>query len=264
MKVPGARSLALAALCLLASAAQAATGLTVLRAPADSGPITVFHPTDATPARVQRGPFTLSVAVDAAPAAGNHRLIVMSHGSSGSGGSGWENSDLAQALVGAGFTVAMPEHAGDNWHDHSGAGPLDSVRIAVARRIIHARFDEDTAWQEARDARIAAVVAAVPMAANFDMRSLAHPRVPLGLVRAGRDAWLAPQWHIDAVRAACNGCVLLADMKEAGHGSIMSPPVRNLPPRAARLLDDPPGFDRRTLDGTYAAIVQFFVQNLQS
>ncbi|VTU23955.1 putative dienelactone hydrolase [Variovorax sp. SRS16] len=343
MKAFGLRKLTLAAACLLAAAAQAATRLTMLRPPADSGPITVFYPTDATATRVQRGPFTLTVAVDAAPVAGNHRLIVMSHGS---GGSGWENSDLAQALVAAGFTVAMPEHAGDNWHDHSAVGPpswkhrprevsqaidamaadarfaplldgqhvgmygmsaggltalvlaggswspallarhceahlaedfptcvglsseldgsaLDPVRIAVARRIIHYKFDEDTTLQEGHDARIAAVVAAVPMAAAFDMHSLAHPRVPLGLVRAGRDAWLAPQWHIDAVRAACNGCVLLADMKDAGHGSILSPPVPDLPPRAARLLDDPPGFDRRTLDGVYAAIVRFFVQNLQ-
>jgi predicted dienelactone hydrolase len=334
--------LALSAACILASAAQAATGLTVLPAPADSGPVTVFYPAAAPAVSVQRGPFNLNVAVDAAPAAGNRRLIVISHGS---GGSPWEHTDLAQVLVTAGFTVAVPEHAGDNWHDHSAVGPaswrhrphevtqaidavagdprlaplldmkrvgvygmsaggltaltlagarwspallarhcdahlaedfptcvglsteltggpLDTLRLGLARRVIRAKFDNDTALEAWTDPRIAVAVAAVPMAAPIDMASLSAPRMPLGLVRAGQDAWLAPRWHIDAVRAACTGCVLLADMAEAGHGSILSPTPPNLPPRAARLLNDPPGFDRRTLDGVYTAMRDFFVQNL--
>jgi len=102
----------------------------------------------------------------------------------------------------------------------------------------------------------------VPMAALVDMASLATPRIPLGLVRAGHDEWLVPQWHIDAVRAACASCVLVADMPSAGHGSILSPQPTGLPPRAARLLDDPPGFDRGSLPAVYNAIARFFVQNL--
>ncbi|MGJ7507057.1 alpha/beta hydrolase family protein [Variovorax sp. GT1P44] len=328
--------------CLLASAAQSATGLAVLAAPPDSGPVTVFYPTAAPAAPIRRGPYSFNLAVDAAPADGNRRLIFISHGS---GGSPWEHVDLAQVLVSAGFTVAVPEHAGDNWHDHSAVGPaswrhrphevsqaidamaadprfaplldlkrvgvygmsaggltaltlagaqwspallarhceahlaedfptcvglsteltggpLDALRMGVARRLIHFKFDNDTALEAWTDPRIAAAVAAVPMAATIDMATLSAPRIPLGLVRAGQDAWLKPRWHIDAVRATCTGCVLIADMTEAGHGSILSPMPPGLPPRAARLLNDPPGFDRRTLDGVYAAMRDFFVQNL--
>ena len=336
------RGLALAAAFALATAAQAATGLTLLSGAADAGPVTVFYPTEAPARTVQRGPFSLSVAPDAAPSPGKHRLIVISHGS---GGSGWEHSDFAQILVAAGFMVAIPEHAGDNWHDHSAVGPaswrqrprevtqaidamaadprfaplldlkrvgvygmsaggltaltlagarwspallaqhceahiaedfptcvglsteltgdmLDPLRIGVARRVVRFKLGSDTALQGWTDPRIRAAIAAVPMAAVVDMASIAQPAIPLGLVRAGRDAWLAPQWHIDAVRTACKGCVLVADMPEAGHGSILSPQPPGLPPRAARLLDDPPGFDRHTLDGVYAAMRDFFIQNL--
>ena len=81
-------------------------------------------------------------------------------------------------------------------------------------------------------------------------------------MRAGHDDWLAPRWHIDAVRAACKACVLIADMPTAGHGSILSPQPTGLPPRAARLLDDPPGFNRAGIPGVYAAITVFFIENL--
>jgi predicted dienelactone hydrolase len=339
---PLRRLLALAALASLAPLALAATGLTVLRAPEGTGPITVFYPTDAVPARVQRGPFTVQAAMNGAPVRGNGRLIVMSHGS---GGSPWPQADLAQTLVQAGFTVAMPEHAGDNWRQPESAGPVswkrrpkeviqaidamaadprfaplldwqrvgvygmsaggltaltlagarwspaqfarhcdahiardfhacvglrdeltggaaDATTIAAARQLVATHFAGDTAWQRAHDPRIAAIVAAVPVAAPIDMAWLTAPRVPLGLVRAGRDAWLAPRWHIDAVRKACKPCVLVADMPTAGHGSVLSPTPPELPPRAARLLNDPPGFDRDMLPGTYAAITRFFIQNL--
>ncbi|RYZ01669.1 MAG: dienelactone hydrolase, partial [Comamonadaceae bacterium] len=102
------------------SLATAATGVTVLPAPPDTGPVTVLYPTAAAPAPFVRGQFRFELAADAAPRRGNGRLIVMSHGS---GGSPWPQADLAQTLVDAGFTVAMPEHRGDNWHDMSNVGP---------------------------------------------------------------------------------------------------------------------------------------------
>ncbi len=342
MTAKAMRRLALAWLAAATSCAWAATGLAVLPAPVDTGPITVFYPTAAPASTVERGPFTLRAAQNAAPERGNGRLIVMSHGS---GGSPWPQADLAIALVDAGFTVAMPEHAGDNWHDMRDVGPvswrhrpkevsqaidamaadprfaatldfqrvgmygmsagglaaltlagarwsparlakhcdahiaedfptcvglsteltggaLDPLKVAVARWAIDRRFGGETGLQGWSEPRIAAVVAAVPMAAPVEMASLARPRVPLGLVRAGQDGWLAPAWHIDAVRAVCKGCTLVADMPAGGHGSVLSPPPPDLPPRAARLLSDPPGFDRGTLPGVYASIVGFFVKNL--
>lgn len=331
-----------AAAALLAQAATAATGLTVLAAPPGTGPVTVFYPTATPAARQPRGPFTIDAAPDAPPLRGNGRLIVMSHGS---GGSPWTQADLARALVDAGFTVAMPEHAGDNWHDMRDVGPatwkhrpqevsqaidamaadarfaplidfqrvgiygmsaggltaltlaggrwsparlaqhceahlaedfptcvglstaldggvLDPIKRTVARWVIHLKLAGDTAPQGWAEPRIRAAVAAVPMAAPVEMASLAQPGIPLGLVRAGHDDWLAPSWHIDAVRKACTRCTLLADMPGAGHGSILSPQPPDLPARAARLLNDPPGFDRAAVPLAYAAITRFFVQNL--
>ena len=340
------RRLAPAALGLVAATAHAGTGLMALEG---TPPVTLAYPTNAPDTAIARGPYTLHAAPDAPAAGGNGRLVVLSHGS---GGGFITEFDLAQTLVRAGFTVAMPEHAGDNWQDMRDVGPvswtrrpqelsqaidavaalaapggrlaplrldlgrvgvygmsaggiaaltlagarwspavqarhcdahleqdfptcvgltteltggaLDGARLAIARLVIRHKWADDTAWRTAQDPRVAAVVAAVPMASPIDMASLASPRVPLGLVRAGRDAWLAPRFHIDAVRAACAPhCTLLADMAEGGHGAPLSPPPVGLPPRAARLLDDPPGFDRaHTLPTVYDAIVNFFQTRL--
>lgn len=342
MTAPLRHLLALTLFGALAHAASAATGVTVLPAPADTGPITVFYPTAAAPARFVRGPFSFQLAADATPERGNGRLVVMSHGS---GGAPWPQADLAIALTEAGFTVAMPEHKGDNWRDMRDVGPvawrhrprevskaidamaadprfakaldfrrvgvygmsaggltaltlagaqwspallakhcdahiaedfpacvglatsltggaLDAVRLGTARRVLEWKLGGQTALEGWTDPRITAAVSAVPMAAVVDPTSLANPHIPLGLVRAGQDEWLAPRWHIDAVRNACESCVMLADMPTAGHGAILSPLPTELPPRAARLLADPPGFDRTVLPAVYAAITRFFVQNL--
>jgi predicted dienelactone hydrolase len=82
--------------------------------------VTVFYPTGTAEKAVTRGPFTLQLAENAAPAPGNNRLVVLSHGS---GGAAWTYADLARQLVQAGFIVAVPEHDGDNWHDMSKVGP---------------------------------------------------------------------------------------------------------------------------------------------
>lgn len=100
----------------------------------DGGATAVFYPTDAAEAVQQQGPFRLSWARDAEPRPGNGRLIVVSHGS---GGSPWVHADLARALVQRGFTVAMPQHHGDNYLDPSQPGPRSWVRrpIEVSQAI---------------------------------------------------------------------------------------------------------------------------------
>lgn len=88
-------------------------------------PITVVYPT-ATSATVQNlGPFQIKAALGAAPARGNGRLIVLSHGT---GGSAITSFDLASQLAAAGFVVASPEHQGDNWRDQKLSGP-DSWKL---------------------------------------------------------------------------------------------------------------------------------------
>lgn len=116
----------------------------------DGGTTTVFYPTDSAEAEVRIGPFRLSWADGAMPRPGNGRLVVISHGS---GGSPWVHADLARFLVERGFTVALPQHKGDNFLDASEAGPTSWARrpaevsqaidrvAADARLARHLRFD---------------------------------------------------------------------------------------------------------------------------
>lgn len=83
-------------------------------------PITVFYPSRSPAQRIPRGELSYNGAPNAPAVAGNQRLIVLSHGS---GGSPLAHTGLAQALVNGGYIVAMPEHAGDNYRDHSLVGP---------------------------------------------------------------------------------------------------------------------------------------------
>ncbi len=112
-------------LCAIALAAMAAspvaiaqTGMLELKGAAM--PITLVYPTAAVAPQQSLGPFNIKAALGAAPAKGNGRLIVLSHGS---GGSAITSFDLASTLAAAGFVVASPEHQGDNWRDQKLAGP---------------------------------------------------------------------------------------------------------------------------------------------
>jgi predicted dienelactone hydrolase len=146
---------------------------------------------------------------------------------------------------------------------HLDGGLLDGPKKFIARTIIRHRLD-DPQWYSHEEPRIKAVVAEVPFAVDFDMASLAAPRVPLGLVRAGQDQWLAPAFHISAVLSACAGCTLVADVPGAGHGSLLSPQplAANMPADTARLLTDPPGFDRAAVPRAHAQIVAFMLKQL--
>ena len=122
------------ALGFVAATAQAGVGLATLRSAELAGPVTVFYPSPDVDQPLQRGPYALQAAVGGAPAAANSGLIVISHGS---GGAPWGFADLARRLVDAGFIVALPEHEGDNWHDHRFVGPESWKRrpLEVSRAI---------------------------------------------------------------------------------------------------------------------------------
>lgn len=310
----------------------------------DAGVTTVFYPTLATESDQQQGPFMLSWAADAPPAAGRRRLIVISHGS---GGSPWVHADLARTLVAAGHLVAVPQHQGDNASDPSNPGPaswakrprelsetidrvasdarlasvlqldavgvfggsagghaalsmaggawsatrfrdhclrhiaddfsscvgfitrldggwLDKPKLWLAKRVIAWRFTDDSMHRHT-DPRVRAVVAMVPFAADFDLSTLATPRVPLGLVTAALDVNQVPRFHAEAVRQACEPrCQVLMHLHDGGHGAMLSP----LPPLApgslaAQLLGDPPGFDRAaTLPRLHQCLTDFFNHHL--
>ena len=327
--------------CVGSSGALAGMGLGEIAATAADGPVTLYYPSSAEARPLQRGPFTLNVAVQGAPLRGNGRLVVISHGS---GGAPWVHADLARSLVDAGFVVAMPEHHADNYKDDSDPGPdswtlrpaevsraidavgrdarfapllkLDKVGVygmsagghtalsmaggrwspagfkqhceadlvadfqscvglitrlnggifnglkkAVALAVIRHRFD-DPVMRSHSDPRVAAVVAGVPSAADFDMVSLAAPRVPLGLVTAQQDRWLVPRFHSDRVLAACKPCEHIADLPTGGHGALLSPLPPGLTGLLGDLLNDPTGFDRSAMPEVDRKITAFFGRHL--
>lgn len=336
------RSCLAATLALCCALASASMGLTELPGLRGDGPVTVFYPSDSPESHQQRGPFTLSLALNGHAVAGNHRLVVLTHGS---GGAPWVHTDLARNLVEAGFVVALPQHHGDNYRDLSAPGPeswkrrpaevsraidavgqspqfmpiltldkvgvfggsagghtvlslaggrwsparftkhceahiaedfsscvgfltrlrgdiLDGLKKSVALMVIRHRFDDAT-WQTHLDPRIQAAVASVPFAADFDMASLAVPRMPLGLVIADQDINQIPHFHGGAVRAACTTCEIIAEFPTGGHGVMLSPAPPFKPGSIEdTLMGDPPGFDRSQLPEVDRKITAFFRRHL--
>lgn len=123
-------------LAAASGASQAGLGQAEIPGQGLDGPVTVYYPTQAEDQPVHRGRLVLKLAPDAAPAAGNGRLVVISHGS---GGSPWVHADLARSLTEAGFVVAMPEHRQDNYRDDSNPGPASwAQRPAEVSRAIDA------------------------------------------------------------------------------------------------------------------------------
>ena len=141
-------------------------------------------------------------------------------------------------------------------------GPFDGIKKWAAHTVIDLRFTDAT-QQQYSDPRVAAVVAAVPFAADYDMASLVAPRVPLGLVTAQQDRWLVPRFHSDRVLAACRACEHIADLPSGGHGAMLSPLPPGFTGLAGELLNDPPGFDRGVLPEVDRRIAAFFVRHLQ-
>jgi predicted dienelactone hydrolase len=81
-------------------------------------------------------------------------------------------------------------------------GWLDGIKQRLV--LWHSRLKlADANWYAYTDKRIAAVVAGVPFAADFDVDSLARPAVPLGLVTARLDTWLQPRFHSAPILEAC-------------------------------------------------------------
>lgn len=111
--------LLLAASALLTGLAQAQVGMSEWRAGAL--PVTLVYPTQATAKPQALGPFTIDVAMNAPALNQRQRLIVISHGT---GGSAIADHALAATLARAGFVVAQPLHAGDNYLDTRDAGPV--------------------------------------------------------------------------------------------------------------------------------------------
>jgi predicted dienelactone hydrolase len=140
-------------------------------------------------------------------------------------------------------------------------GPFDGLKEWLALAVIRHRFDDATPRSHF-DPRIAAVVAGVPAAADFDMASLATPRVPLGLITAQQDRWLHPRFHGDRVLEACKPCEHIADLPTGGHGALLSPLPPGFTGLLGDMLNDPPGFDRGRMAEVDRKTTAFFLQHL--
>jgi len=146
-------------------------------------------------------------------------------------------------------------------------GWLDGSKRWLAQRVLNWKFGGDATPQTHTDPRLAALVAGVPAAADFDPASLAQPRVPLALITADGDRWLQPRFHSDPILAACQGCERLVELKGAGHGALLAPPPPSdrLGRLECELLCDPLGFDRPAATAQWVgATVDFFLRHLLS
>jgi predicted dienelactone hydrolase len=144
---------------------------------------------------------------------------------------------------------------------HLTGGLLDAFKQWLAVKVIRSRFGDDRR-REHYDPRIAANVAALPAAADYELSSLATPRVPLALVLAEKDRWLASRFQGSAVRKVCRSCEVIADMSDAGHGSMLSPLPPDIGGIACELLNDPPGFDRNRMPEIDRKIAAFFARHV--
>jgi len=98
--------------------------------------IAVWYPTDArTWPTTLALPMLLDVAKDGAMAGTGLPLVVISHGN---GGGAVGHADLAMALASAGYVVAAPTHAGDNFADQSavGTGTFFTARTGQLRATL--------------------------------------------------------------------------------------------------------------------------------
>ena len=167
----------------------------------------------------------------------------------------------------AGFRNHCQAHLVEDFHSCVGlitrltGGPFDGLKKWAALAVIRHRFDDSTPRAHF-DPRVAAVVAGVPSSADFDMASLAVPRVPLGLITAQQDRWLVPRFHSDRVLQACKPCEHIADLPSAGHGALLSPFPRGLSGLPGDLLNDPPGFDRGQMAEVDRRTTAFFTRHL--
>jgi len=109
-------------------------------------PVTLVYPTETRGAPRAFGAFEIEVAIDApmaVPASGRRPLVVTSHGT---GGSPLPDHGLAAVLARAGFVVAQPLHAGDNYLDYAKAGPEAwQTRPAEVLRLLDA-LAADATW----------------------------------------------------------------------------------------------------------------------
>lgn len=117
-------------------------------------PLALLYPAEGVEATEQFGPYSLEVALNAAPVGGPHPLVVVSHGNAGTP---WAYRELAKHLVQSGYIVALPAHTGNTRHNNNRA----NTAANLANRPRHITLVIDAAYDQLKDHLIADRVAVI-------------------------------------------------------------------------------------------------------
>lgn len=179
------------ALCVIAITAYAIStarrsekpvGFQVVRVESGSGPIAValWYPTSATPRPTTFVSGNLLSVAKEGPVAGTKLPVVLiSHGNDGSALS---HADLAMDLASAGYVVAAPTHAGDNYADGSrqGSPALFSQRAEQMRATLDFVLKD---WSGASSVDASRVGAYGLSAGGFTVLTLVGGRPDMAVIR---------------------------------------------------------------------------------
>ena len=106
----------------------------------------------------------------------------------------------------------------------------------------------------------------VPVVAPFTAESLQSINIPVGVVSAGQDQALAPQFHSDYLLSQCTRCERLAHVQLSGHFDWLAPWPDSLAQQvgALQMRGGYPtaGFSAAQRQNGFDAIAKFFQQHL--
>ncbi len=160
------------------------------------------------------------------------------------------------------------EHINDDFHTCAGlstsltGGVFDGLKKTLVQMVSNGRLN-DPSWYEHTDPRITAIVAGVPFAVDFDPNSLMEPKTKLGIISALADKWLTPKFHSEPILRGCKACENILELRNGGHGALLSPLPPKIPAPIAVLIGDPPDFQRETeVPRINSAITEFFIRHL--
>jgi len=265
-----------------------------------SFPTLVMYPTLVPSKPVSMGPYSLELAWDADIDAGEHPIVVISHGT---GGTHLGYRTLAAHLALNGYVVLMPEHPGDNrnnnelanapenlsnrprhisltidalLHDPHFRSAVDTNRIAIIGHSMGgytalAVAGGKPSTQQGQvvdviaDKRVKALVLLAPATPWFqEQDALREVIAPILMLTAEHDPH-TPAWHANVVVQGLAEQTQLTHrvIKNAGHFSFMSPFPRAMQSPQFAPSTDPEGFDRASFQDTLKRdVLQFLIETL--
>jgi predicted dienelactone hydrolase len=103
------------------------------------------------------------------------------------------------------------------------AAEADAQRMRAYSGPLPPGAEDLQAGMRARDPRVAATVAAVPVGAILTPASLAAIRIPVGIVEAQADRMLNPVYNSAQVLKSCGACVRIDSIPGASHLDLLAP-----------------------------------------